>query len=137
MTPATWQADGVCADSISIMLRHLARTNEELQNVNANLRLHSQIALGSIGSMALSAGCFAIAASIDPPENTHTITHTGPNGYYHVDDPMKRYENTVTGLTVAGIAFGVAGCIGIITSYFPTLNGKIKCDGKRLRMMIL
>lgn len=103
----------VASDSVSIMLRHLANTNAELDYINESLRLHSQLAVGSFASAGLSAFMFYIASTCDPP-----------TAYNH-NDTGKPFR-------IFGYAFAAAGAGLFVCSYIPIWTKKVKLDGRGL-----
>lgn len=101
------------SDSVSIMLRHLANTNAELNYVNESLRLHSQLVVGSFASAGLSAFMFYIASTCDPP------TH------YNETDSGKQFR-------FFGYAFAAASAGLFIGSYVPIWTKHIHLDNRGL-----
>lgn len=107
----------VPVDSVSVMLRHLANTNAEVQQINENLRLHSQIALGSFAFVGVSALCFYQMANLAVPS-----THGG----------MAQYNKDMKSLKTIGIATGVIGGVGFLCSYIPIWTKSVRLDVRGL-----
>jgi hypothetical protein len=107
----------VPTDSVSIMLRHLANTNAEMQYINDNLRLHSQLSIGSFAFMGVSALCFYQMANLEVP-----TSHSG----------MVQYNKDIKSLKTIGIVTGIIGGVGFICSYIPIWTKKIKVDNRGL-----
>ena len=105
--PNGYNSSPVPADSVSIMLRHLANTNAEVQYLNESLRLHSQLAVGSFAAAGLSAFMFYIASTCDPP------THYGQV------DSGKSFR-------IFGYGFAAASAGLFICSYIPIWTKNIK-----------
>ena len=93
----------VPVDSVSVMIRHLANTNAEVQYLNESLRLHSQIALGSFALEALGGACLWAA-------------------YYQGKDNLSRL----------GTAFCIAGGVGFLCSYLPIWTKSVRLDVRGL-----
>ena len=102
-TPTGYNTSPVPADSVSVMLRHLANTNAEVQYLNENLRLHSQLALGSFALEALGGVCLWMA-----------------------------YYNYTKGMENLGTALCIAGGIGFICSYIPIWTKDVRLDNRGL-----
>ena len=115
--PNGYNPSPVPSDSVSVMLRHLANTNAEVQYLNESLRLHSQIALGSFAFVGVSALCFYQMANLAVPS-----THGG----------MAQYDKDMKALKTIGIATGVIGGVGFLCSYLPIWTKEIKFDNRGL-----
>lgn len=107
----------VPSDSVSVMIRHLANTNAEVQYLNESLRLHSQIALGSFAFVGVSALCFYQMANLAVPS-----THGG----------MAQYNKDMKSLKTIGIATGVIGGVGFLCSYIPIWTKSVRIDERGL-----
>lgn len=112
-TPNGYNLSPVASDSVSIMLRHLANTNAELDYINESLRLHSQLAVGSFAAAGLSAFMFYIASTCDPP------THYGQV------DSGKSFR-------IFGYGFAAASAGLFVCSYIPIWTRKVKMDSRGL-----
>ena len=95
----------VPVDSVSVMLRHIANTNAEMQYINDNLRLHSQLALGSFALEALGGALIYLA-------------YQNGSGWENVG--------------YFGTAFCIAGGVGFLCSYIPIWSKAIKVDERGL-----
>lgn len=111
--PNRYNLSPVASDSVSIMLRHLANTNAELNYINESLRLHSQLAVGSFASAGLSAFMFYLASTCDPPTP---------------------YNHTDTGKTfrIFGYGFAAASAGLFVCSYIPIWTKNVKMDSRGL-----
>lgn len=123
--PKGYNPSPVPVDSVSVMLRHLANTNAEVQHINDNLRLHSQIAVGSFAMMGVSAFCFYRSTVAEAPGPT--IYHTGPDGSW-VEKPTDWRKAWKT----MGIVTGAVGCVGFVCSFIPIWNKKVRLDNRGL-----
>lgn len=105
-TPTTPQTE---TDSVSIMLRHLANTNAEVAYLNDNLRLHSQLALGSFALEGIGVAC---------------LLFSSPNigGGFAEMKPLAKL----------GFGLCVVGGVGFLCSYIPIWTNKVKIDGRGL-----
>lgn len=112
-------------DSVSVMLRSLQNTNKELVYVNNNLRLHSQIAIGSIVMTGISAFSFYRSSIAEAPGAS--TYHTGPEGSW-VETPTdyRKVWKTI------GITTGIIGVVGFVCSYIPIWTNKIRVDERGL-----
>lgn len=113
------------ADSLSMVLQHLAQTNKEISCMNDNLRLHSQIAVGSFVMMGFSAFSFYRSSVAEAPGQT--IHHSGPNGSW-TETPTDWPSTWKT----IGITTGIIGVLGFVGSYLPLWTNKISLDGRGL-----
>lgn len=115
----------IANDSISVMFRSLQNTNKELVYINDNLRLHSQIALGSIAMVGVSAFSF-YRSSIAEATGTTTY-HNGPNGSWaETPTDYRKVWRTV------GITTGIIGAVGFVCSYIPIWTSKVHLDQRGL-----
>lgn len=105
------QAPQMPADSVSVMLRHIANTNAEVLYINDCLRLHSQIALGSFVLEGIGAACILLSSS--SPNISQGFSNMEP-------------------LAKLGIGLCAVGGLGFVCSYIPIWTGKIKVDGRGL-----
>lgn len=113
------------ADSLSMALHHLAQTNTEIVNLNNDLRLHSEIAVGSFVMMGVSAFSFYRSSVADPPGPT--IHHSGPDGSW-TETPTDWPKTWKT----IGITTGIIGLAAFIGSYIPIWNDRISLDERGL-----
>lgn len=95
------------ADSVSVMLQHLARTNAEVAYLNDNLRLHSQLALGSFALEGVGVACLLMASNATD-------------------------ANKAQSLRYLGIGFGAVGALGFLCSYIPIWTSKVRLDSRGL-----
>lgn len=116
-------------DSIAMVLNQLAKTNTEVVNTNRNLRLHSQIAVGSFAMMGFSAFSFYRSSVAEAPGPT--IHHSGPNGSW-TETPTDWQKTWKT----IGITTGIVGVLGFIGSYVPIWNDRISLDERGLIISI-
>ena len=96
-------------DSISMMFGSLQSTNKELVYINDNLRLHSQIALGSFALEGIGAACLLLSSPV------------AMQGFSDLEPLAK-----------LGVGFCFAGGIGFICSYIPIWTSKVHLDERGL-----
>ena len=106
-TPNRDNPSPVPADSVSVMLQHLARTNAEVAYLNDNLRLHSQLALGSFALEGVGVACLLMASNATD-------------------------ANKAQSLRYLGIGFGAVGALGFLCSYIPIWTSKVRLDSRGL-----
>ena len=97
------------ADSVSVMLRHIANTNAEVSYLNDCVRLHSQISLGSFALEGIGVACLLFSK----PDISQGLSKMEP-------------------LARLGFGFCVAGGIGFVCSYIPIWTSKVKVDSRGL-----
>ena len=107
-TPTTLPTE-MANDSISVLFQHLARTNAEIAYINENVRLHSQIALGSFAMEGIGVACLLATSS------------NLSNGFSEME-PMAKL----------GCCLCVAGGIGFLCSYIPIWTSKVRLDERGL-----
>lgn len=95
------------ADSVSVMLQHLARTNAEVAYLNDNLRLHSQLALGSFALEGVGVACLLMASNATDANKSQSLKYLG-------------------------IGFGAVGALGFLCSYIPIWTSKVRFDSRGL-----
>lgn len=124
-TPNIIKSEMPATDSVSVMLQHLARTNTEVVHINNSLRLHSQIALGSIVMVGVSAFSFYKSSIAEAPGAS--TYHTGPEGSW-VETPTdyRKVWKTI------GITTGIIGAVGFVCSYIPIWTSKVHLNEQGL-----
>lgn len=100
------QTPAMPTDSVSVMFQHLANTNAEVAYLNDNLRLHSQLALGSFALEGIGAACLMLSSSSAISQGFADM------------EPLAKL----------GIGLCAIGGIGFICSYIPIWTSKVNVD---------